>query len=196
MKILQLLSLSFILYFSTGCVETRQIDANPIALMPIAVNSKLPLTAGLVVDKTLKEYKLTHQLVGGSAQFPIGKQLAFYAEDVARNLFKQVTVFDSPQAAMNKVDVILAPNPTRSALFIINPISVLLVIEWTVKDRVNQQTLWLTSIECQANETAGTFSHEESLEKAFQRCFDELSQKTFTAFSKSPEIRLLSARND
>lgn len=168
-----------------GCVETRRVSVNPTILPDIGMENKFPPTAALVIDNNLKEYGISVQLAGGSGLYGLGEHLPVYAENVARNLFRQVTVYDSLTSAANKADVILIPKAVRSAIFVTNPIRVFLCVEWTVKDGPSQQTLWLKSIESEDTEPPSFGG--KSMQLAFQRVFDDLSLKTLKSFRESPE---------
>ena len=135
MKTIPILSFVILLCITVGCVETRTVKFQPAALPATPVEQKVPLSAALVLDRDFKDYGIKAQLVGGSAIYPIGSQLTSYAGDVSRNVFQQVAVFDSPEAAIGKADVILIPQAVRSSTHLGNPITVLVAVEWLVKDR-------------------------------------------------------------
>jgi hypothetical protein len=184
-----LLPVVLLLCLTAGCgTERRQVKFQPSAVGTISAEKKLPLSAALVLDKDFKTYGILVKLVGGSASYQIGDQLSTYAQDVSRNLFKQVTVVDTPAGAAGQADVVLIPRAVRSEYYNANPLRVLIVVEWTVNDRAGQQMLWLTSIETETTEGLTLFSHSKHERIAFQRAFDDLSQKTLKAFNESPEI--------
>ena len=112
---------------------------------------------------------------------------------MSRNAFRDVTIHYSEAEAVDKGDVILLPRVARSAFFMGKPTKVMLVMEWTFKDKSGQRIVWLESIESEASETPTTFSYLKYERAAFQRCFDELSQRTLKRFRESPELQRLSA---
>ena len=202
MKITSAINLALIACVLAGCTmtEKRKVKINPSPVPGVATESKLPLSAVLVLDKELKNYGIKHELISGvfwasaNASYQVGGHLARYAEDVSRTLFKQVTVVESLDAAPNKADVILIPKAARSDTHIGNPIYVMLCVEWLVKDRAGQQTLWLTSVESQTSEKPVAFAYKKHQNAAYQRVFDDLALKTVKAFQESPEIKRLTAQ--
>jgi len=177
----------------TGCgVEVRKVKIDPTVLPVTAQADKVPMSAALIIDPQLKDYGIMAPLYGGTAKYEIGKYLARYTEDVSRNLFNQVTMYDSLETATNKADVILIPKAVRSSTFITTPIKVFVCMEWSVKDRTGRQMLWLTSIESEASEKPGAFSYSKQQHAVYQRVLDELCFKTLKAFRESPEISRLS----
>lgn len=202
MKIIYSLNLVLIACAFAGCTmtEKRKVKINPSTPSAIPAESKLPLSAVLVLDKELKNYGIKHELASGmwwvsaNASYQVGGHLARYAEDVARSLFKQVTIVESLDAAVNKADVILIPKAARSDTNIGNPIYVMLCMEWLVKDRAGQQTLWLTNVESQTTEKPVAFAYKKHQNAAYQRVFDDLALKTLKAFQESPEIKPLASQ--
>lgn len=191
-----LLPVVLLLCLTAGCgTELRRVKFQPTPVATISAAQKLPLSAALVLDKDFKTYGILVKLVGGDASYQIGDQLASYAKDVAANVFRQVTVVDSESAAANSADVILIPKAVRSEYYNAEPLKVLIVVEWTVKDRAAQQTLWLTSIETESTEHLTLFGFDGHERAAFSRAFDNLSQKTLKAFNESPEIKRLAVQS-
>jgi hypothetical protein len=129
-----------------------------------------------------------------TASYQVGGDLARYAEDVSRSLFREVMVFDSADAAKNKADIVLIPKAVRSDTHLGNPIYVMLSIEWQIKDRTENQTLWLATVDSQATEKPAAFGYKKHERIAYQRCFDELCGKTLKAFRESPEVSQLAAQ--
>ena len=191
LNILSVFSLSLVIWIGLGgctTTEIRKVFITPTVLPAESTENKISVSAALVLDKPFKEYGTPVNLVGATAIYVLGDHLSRYAVDVSRYLFRHVVVYDSMEVAVNKADVILVPKVARSSMFLTKP-RVLLVVEWLVKDRTGQQTLWLTSIEAEAAETKYS-----KLGKACQRVFDDLSLKTLKAFDASPEIKRLTIR--
>jgi len=194
MKNSPVFALGLLLCLAAGCgTDIRRVKFQTPALAATPVENKLPLSAALVISPELKDYGIMVNLIGGKARYPVGAQLAKGAQDVAANVFRQVTVVDSEGAAAKNADVVLVPKAVRSEYNITNPLKLLLVMEWTVLDRAGGQTVWLTTIEAEVTETSRLFGHGKLESDIFQRTVDELDRKALKAFQESPEIKRLSS---
>lgn len=185
-----LLPLLLALVVGPGCAETRAVKATPKPLEIAAAEPKHDAHVALVLEPELKVHAVKMQLIGGEAIHPIGEQLAAHATDVTRNVFRDVQVYDSVAAASGKADLVVLVKATKSSLFAPNPIKVLIAEEWTIKDRSGQQTLWLTTIEAEANDKPALAAVGKRVNRAFQTAFDQLSAKAYATLRDSTELKL------
>lgn len=198
MIIKTILILGLVTALACGCqtVENRKVTITPSPVPAMSAEKRIPLSAALVLDAEFKNYVVKHELAGllmesATAHYGVGRYLCGYADDVSKALFKQVTVYDSVEAARNKTDVVLIPKVARSSMSLPSPILVELVAEWTVKERAGERILWLTTTESSVTKKPTMAGMTKSVNATFQQCFDELSLKTLKAFQDSPEIKRL-----
>jgi len=187
-KVVLILGWSLLIMTLTGCVERKDVKIHPTVLPATPLDHKFPLSAAVVVDRELKEYGIQHQMLDGTGIFEMGEHLSLYATNISRDLFREVTVYDSLEAAANKADVILIPKAIRSSVYLANPVRVMICVEWTVKNRSGQKVLLLASIESEGNKPNQFFDFRPKMWEAFQQMMDELCFKTLKAFRESPEM--------
>ena len=169
------------------------VDVKRAALAAIP---KSPARIALVLDKSFTEYTHEMNMVGDKYVSPLGPALREYARNVTENRFGQVSVHASPEDAAGKVEAILIPKVAKFdesyGLWAGSPHNVVMIVEWSLKDRDNQRELWLDSIDARAEGKMGNvFSYKRNHRDLMQRLFEDLSIKTQKAFEHSGEINLL-----
>jgi hypothetical protein len=158
------------------------------------------LKAALVLDEGLRNYVIRYI----NYRNALGEALEQYARSAVSQVFQTVDVFPDAEAARGKADVILIPRPVHSAQTWPEPYagsndrSVLLLLEWTAKDRENKRVFWLETVEGRASYpfSDGPFSFKSPANNErilFQKLFDALNRNTVSALRHSPEIRELAA---
>ena len=193
-KLLSRTLLCFSLWtLGAGCTHMVPISVHPTAL---AAGDKLPLTAALVINKDLLDYKYEFHMMGDTWLYPFGEPLQDYARRVAGASFQRVEETSSTEKAfaMPSTDIVLVPRPVKAdestGLMAQSKVNLTLVIEWTAKDRASQNTVWLKTITANASEVQGNvFSGHKHQGILMQKLFDDLCAKTHEAFQSAPELR-------
>ena len=115
---------------------------------------------------------------------------------MTQHVFSEVSVHPTAAEAAGKADAILIPKVTKFdesyGLWAASKHQMVMIMEWTLKDRDNQKDLWLDSIDARAEGKMGNvFSYKSNHLKVLQRLFDDISAKTQKALLESPEIKQL-----
>jgi hypothetical protein len=189
----RLLVLAALLCVTPGCTHTMKVKVKPTAL---AACDKSSARVALVLDKDLTEYKYTRHTMGDSFVSPLGQPLQDYARNVTQHVFTEVSVHPTSAEAAGTADAILIPKVAKFdesyGLWAASKHQVVLIVEWSLKDRDNQKDLWLESIDARAEgKMGGIFNYKGKYLKVMQKLFDDLSAKTQKAFLESPEIKRL-----
>jgi hypothetical protein len=176
-----------VLAIASGCAHTVSVKQTPLAGGRV-----LPHHAALVLNQEFTDYKHKMVLIGGSDTYPMGTALQDYARNVTAKSFQHIEVASSAEQAASLIsdDLILIPRVVKSdnslskfIPFVPQKLTMTLVVEWTAKNRASQNTVWLKTTT--ANATAA--AHRRG--KLFQKLFDDLNLKTYTAFQEAPELR-------
>jgi hypothetical protein len=177
----------------SGCAHMVPISVQPTAL---AAGDKLPLTAALVMNKDLLDYKYEFHMMGDTWVYRFGEPLQDYARRLAGASFQRVEETSSTESAfaIPSADIVLVPRPVKAdestGLMAKSKVNLTLVIEWTAKDRATQNTVWLKTITANASEVQGSvFSGHKHQGILMQKLFDDLSAKTREAFQSASELR-------
>lgn len=189
----RLLAFAALLCVTPGCTHTMKVNVKPAAL---AACDKCPARVALVLDKDLAEYKYTRHAMGDSYVSHLGQPIQDYAKNVTQHVFREVSVHATAAEAAGKADAILIPKVAKFdesyGLWAASKHQVVLVIEWSLKDRDNQKDLWLDSIDARGEGSmGGIFNYQGKHLAVMQNLFDDLSAKTQKALLESPEIRRL-----
>src|ERR1017187_894458 len=189
----RLLVLPALLCLTPGCTHTMRVNVKPAIL---AACDKSPARIALVLDKDLTEYKFTRHAMGDSFVSSLGPPLQDYAKKVTQHVFTEVSVYPTAAEAAGKADAILIPKVTKFdesyGLWAASKHQMVMIMEWTLRDRDNQKDLWLDSIDARAEGKMGNvFSYKSNHLKVLQRLFDDISAKTQKALLESPEIKQL-----
>jgi hypothetical protein len=189
----RLLVLPALLCVTSGCAHTMQVNVKP-TMLPAC--DKSPARIALVLDRDFTEYKHTMRSMGDSFVSPLGPPLQEYAKNVTQHVFTEVFVHPTAAEAAGKADAILIPKVTKLdesyGLWAASKHQMVMIMEWTLKDRDNQKDLWLDSIDARGEGKMGNgFTYKGNHLKILQHLFDDLSVKTQKALLESPEIRQL-----
>ncbi len=127
---------------------------------------------------------------------PLGAALHDYAKNVAESNFRQVSIYASAAEAVGQADAILIPKVSKTdesyGIGFGTKHSMVIVVEWSLKDRDNQKDLWLDTVDGRAEVPEPTvFTRNSSQRKLVQKMFDDLSAKTQKEFAESVEIKKL-----
>jgi hypothetical protein len=188
--ILFILAIS-VITLTTGCTLNKRVSVKPSPTVSQGVTGgKLPCSAVVVLTPELKSFKSTRHVGLDTEYYLLGEPLTRYVKDVSKAIFSEVKSVDSLAAAPNQGDIVLVPKPVRSDVAIVpgHGVRVLIAVEWLVKDRTGQKTIWLRTVEGDVAEILG-FNLGKHIQIGFQRCFDELSSRTLSAIAESQEIR-------
>lgn len=175
-----LISLVAFLGLVAGCVHQRNI---PITPTPLASCAKSPAKIALVLDTNFIQFQIQKRLVGDHSVTPIGPALEGYARNVACNVFSTVVVHGTSMEAAGKADAILIPRVVKVdetyGMWSDSKRSLLIEVEWTMKDKDNQRDLWSRSLSGQAEDVMGSpFTTGARNAKVIRATFDDLSNKT------------------
>jgi hypothetical protein len=176
-----------------GCTQyqTPSVQAAALPSGPL-----LPHHVALVLDQDLAGYK--HQYHEGFTTFvcSFGGPLQAYARQVAVKSFEQVDFVSSldKAAALKSADLILIPRAVKSDVSVpvygMNDENLTFVVTWTAKDRANQNTVWLATINAEGTESKWNVNLHKG-GKLYQNLFDDLSLKTYKAIQEAPELRII-----
>lgn len=181
-----------LLSLTTGCTHLINMSLQPTAL---SASDKLPLHVILVLNTDLVDYKYEFHSGGDTTVFPFGPALQDYARHVASVSFQQVDEASSIEKAFanSSADIVLIPRPVKAELGVgwkvQNPVNFIFLMEWTAKDRISQNTVWLKTITAEATDSgANLLTMNEHKHILMQKLFDDLSVKTYESFQKAPEF--------
>lgn len=183
----------------SGCSNVNTVVIKPSPRVA-STGTPAPVHVALLLDAEFTGYRWRPAPKG--MVYPLGDALRRLAEDVVRSEFRQVTVVPDAAAAVNRADAVLYPRVVKIEqvlpIWAYSERELVIVIEWTLKDRANERVVWLTTVRADATEKAGTaFSMKRHEQALFQRVFDGLAEKSAIAMRESPEIgRLSSTRTD
>ena len=109
---------------------------------------------------------------------------------------QSVTVVSNVQQVSGKEQCLLIPRVVGAsfelALSGLSEPEMVVIVEWTLKDRATQTVLWLATVEGKSKEVMGTsFTYQKHKRIRYQKLFDDLSRNTAAAFASSPEIKRL-----
>jgi len=166
-----------VLALTSGCTHLRTVSVQPSAL---PAGQLLPHHVALVLDQEFADYKHEYHEGGDTFVYSFGGPLQDYARQVAVKSFQQVDVVPSVEkaAALTSADLILIPRAIKSDVSI--PVygydkeNLTLVVSWTAKNRARQNTVWLTTITANAEESKWNVN-VHSGGKLYQNLFDDLS---------------------
>ena len=191
MKSLRLITQSsfavLVLTLASGCANIVTVKQTSLTGGQV-----LPHQVVLVLNQEFTDYKHKMVLVGGTDTYPMGTALQDYARNVTAKSFQQIEVAPSAEQAapLKADDLILIPGVVKSdnslskfIPFVPPKITMTLVVEWTAKNRVSQNIVWLKTITANATENCNRKG------KLFQKLFDDLNLKTYKAFQEAPELR-------
>lgn len=177
-------------FLSTGCSSLGKVEVT----QPAVSGPKIPASVALVLTPEVQEYKDTyHQL-----EWQFGPAIADYARNTTQGVFERVQVYEGAGMpnVQGSVDAVLSPKVAK-----VNQLlpglawqdrEILMVIEWTAKNPVNDQVFWVRSIEGQATETGGNMMTGAKHEKIiFDKLFQNLTTQTVKAFRVAPELQNL-----
>jgi hypothetical protein len=175
---------------AAGCVHERNIAIAPTQLTSC---QKAPVKVALVMGTNFTRRLIQKDLVTDHSVTPIGRALVDYARNVTGSVFSNVVVLDTPDAATGTVDAILIPRVVKVdetyGMWADSKRSLLIEVEWTMKDGNNQGTLWSTSLSGQAEDVMGSaFTTSSRNAKVLRATFDDLSQKTQKALLESARL--------
>jgi hypothetical protein len=178
-----------LLALATGCTSLRTVSVQPTTLPQGQV---LPRHAVLVLDQSLADYQYVFQASGNTLIYPYGPALQDYARQVAKKCFQQVDEVPSLEkaAALTSADLILIPHAVKCDMSVPvwawENVNLTLVVEWTAKDRANQNTLWLKTITATGS-AAKNMGRSDAVMN--QNLFDDLSLKTYKAIQEASELK-------
>ena len=189
-----ILASALLLGAAAGCTHVMPVTVKSAALLSVP---KTPVSIALVLDKDFVQYKHALHMMGDTFSSPLGPALQDYATNVTANQFAQVAVYASSAEAAGKADGILIPKVSKIdesyGLWKNSEHNMVMIIEWTLKDRLNQKDLWLDSIDARGHGHMGnSFTYKKQHLQLMQELFDDLSQKTQKAFEASTEFKKLS----
>jgi hypothetical protein len=178
----------FLLLSTMACSYSRPIPEMATTVAPSAREGQVGISAALVVSPAFRSYAVP---LGSRGKILVGDNLVSYASNVVQNAFATFRTYDSESSASGQADVLLIPSVVRSNEFIAEILDVVLVIEWTVKDRSGRKTVWLGTIEAKATESVPFFAVDPSPyeNRMYQRVFQDLTEETIRRLQQSPEIR-------
>jgi len=181
-------------FFLAACSNVQKVAYRPPSMAGI---QKHPLRVALVLDKAFTEYTL-----GGNKEiytYPLGDYLRQSALDVARSTFSDVKQFDSIASASQSTesDAILIPKLVKVEARRVGMAwakrEILVVLEWTMKQRASQKTVWLATVEGTASNKVGTgFSMDRRDREAMQAALEDASRKSINAVQSAQEIKAFS----
>ena len=182
-----------------GCTSVEEINVKPAPSATLAVKEPWPLHVALVLDEGFTNYSYTWSVVGTDV-LPLGPSLAQYARQVCEAAFRTVTVVPNVEAGAGKADCVLIPRVTGANLEVpttaFSKPEMVIMVEWTMKDRGAQKPLWLTTIEGKTKEAAGNmWTYRKHRRIRNQKLFDDLARNTAAAFAGSLEIKRLAEPN-
>lgn len=187
MKTRSVLGSIVVLLLVAGCVEIHTLEFQPLPLATTTAEQKIPLSVALVLDKPFVTYGVVMQRLDGPTIYQVGNQLRTAAIAVSQAAFKNVTVFDSVEAAVNKADLILIPKMERSNYVAGPTLRLLLSEQWEVKNGKGNRTVWVGSVDAES-QTSNGFSMEPR-EILFRTAVNQLDEKSLKALSGSSEIK-------
>ena len=185
--------LAAVLCLAAGCTHTMKTSVKPATLPAVA---KSPAKIALVLGKDFTEYKHEMHMMGDTFLSPLGAPLQDYASNVTKHCFSEVTAYSTPTEAAGKADAILTPKVTKIdesyGIWAASKHNMVMVMQWTLRDRDNQKELWLESLDARAEAKMGNlFSYKKQHLQLMQSLFDDLSLKTQKAFTESPQLKQL-----
>lgn len=173
------------LALTTGCTHTTKIRVQPGARLQQPAAGKIPMHVCLVLDPAFSDYEYRFENMGDTWVYPLGATAHEQAISLCQQTFREVTVSKDGTIPPG-VDAVLDPEVHRTgyAVGTNGRFMFTLRVEWVLRDRLNQNVLWLTTVDGQAT---------EKRKKVFQVLFDDLANDSHRAFVDSPEIRRLAA---
>jgi hypothetical protein len=170
-----------------GCIHQRNIPISPTQL---ASCEKSPARIALVLGTNFTQFQIQKRLVGDHSVTPIGPALEGYARNVAGSVFSTVVVHGTTMDAAGKVDAILIPRVVKVdetyGMWSDSKRSLVIEVEWTMKDGNNQRALWSRSLSGQAEDVMGSaFTSTAHNARVIRATFDDLSNKTQKALLES-----------
>lgn len=163
---------------------------------PAATGSKHAMRVGLVMEKAFCTFE--HHRDPEGYVYPIGNYMCQCFPSIAQSSFRDTKVFESLDAAMAspEVDAVLVPRVVKVEIrargVAWEKRRILVVVEWTLKERATQKTLWLATVEGRAENKIGTmFSMDGKDRDAIQAAMDDVCRKSLQSFQNAEEIRAL-----
>jgi hypothetical protein len=189
------------LLWVTGCAYNQRLKVTPME--PLPEHDKIPLRATLVLSEQFcnRTYKVDQSRSLRTWVYRMGKTLCAYAENVARDSFREVVVAqEETTSADQDTDVIVTPRVIAVLVdFPDFPQSlweeqeVEIILEWTVTDHTGK-LLWTHTDGGVSRLRAGSFLTRARLNRtAMQRAVDEVFRKFRDLIIASPELRTLAA---
>jgi hypothetical protein len=179
----------------SSCTTVEKINVKPSPLGEAFGRERFPLHVALVLDEGFTNYTYRRPTIGTEV-FPLGPSLAQYARHVCGTAFQSVTAVSNVQQVSGKEQCVLIPRVVgasfEQALSGLSEPEMVVIVEWTLKDRAAQTVLWLATVEGKSKEVMGTsFTYQKHKRIRYQKLFDDLSRNTAAAFANSPEIKHL-----
>lgn len=177
-----------------GCTHVQRPAIQTTVLPPETMVQKIPLKVALVMDSNWTNYTFKFGKMGDTWEYPLGGPLMDYARSVSSHSFQEVTESPDASSVPSSADVILSPAVAKmdhaAGMLAWQDRKLIMLVEWTMRDRNSKNMVWLSTIEANAAHSAGNlFTGGGNERRLFQALFDELTTNTLRAFQEAPEIK-------
>jgi hypothetical protein len=163
----------------SACTHTQKPVITVKALPPAQASAgSRPMF--LVMDDAFRQYTFEFGKMGDTWKYPLGEALVDYARNVTQHVFPGVTEATAApadggwvlQPAVGKMD-------HASGLLAWQDRTLVLRVEWALRNAGDSRTLWLSTVEGKASHAAGNlFTGKGNERKLFQMLFDDLTEAT------------------
>lgn len=162
-------------------------------------NQKLPLNAALVLTPEFCASKVEKGHGNLRDTFQVGKAACTELEPTLRNIFFSLSRVQSESASGN-AEIVLLPRITDASATLAKTREMVLLLEWTVKDR-SGKTVWLDTVQGSAkHKTEGVFRYSnknlnKTLNHMVEDAMEDAAEQSASKMSASPELRRFANKN-
>ena len=149
-----------------------------------------PMQANLVLPQGLSDYKIVTKLHSGSEayEFPVGKLLYQYAQDVAKDCFQSVQLSAEHSTPSSGLVLSMKLIKASHVMPLFHDQEMTFVVEWTATDSASGKTILLTTVKGGATATMRGFNLGSGAAKCIQLALADLYKNTAAALAGSSAI--------
>lgn len=152
-------------------------------------------SVALVLEESFSAFEYRRENFEQLIVYPLGGYLRRCAESIAERSFTRIETFTSTGSAVTAegIDAILRPRVARVDVrgrgFGWEKRHTLVALEWLMRDKSNQKTVWLATIEGTAEGDIGSaFTIHRRDRQAMQEAVDDACRRSAQALGQSVEV--------